>query len=777
MIDGLNRSRRRAALRTRRPLLELLEDRLAPAVSIVYTVTENWGSGFQGQIKLINPDPVPISSWKLEFNFAVNLTSVWDAVVQSRTGDRYVLQNASWNAMIPANGGSVSFGFVGNPGNLTFGPTNYVLNGVPLGGGGGGTPSLPSLSVGDITTPEQGNATFTVKLSQASASPVTVNYATSNGTATAGSDYTATNGTLTFNPGQTERTIAVPILPDDLYEPDETFLLTLSSPSGATLARAQATATILDDDAPPASGDFQFRVLNDWGSGFTGEIVAKNSSNTTRTDWRIEFDFAGQISDIWNARIASRVGNRFVIRPESWNTSIAPGASITFGFVASPGNVTTGPTNIRWVGSSSGGGGGGGGGGSQNRAPTAVNDGATTLVNTPIAVAVLVNDSDPDGDPLSIQSVTQPSSGTVVIQTDGTLRFTPANQFVGVVTFGYTISDGRGGTASATVTINVLERTSWPAQFYAPYVDATLWPTYNFAEVAQTTSVRYFTLAFITADPTGRPAWGGYSQYAVGGNDTFLTQLDQQIQTVRNLGGDVMVSFGGAANQELAEVITNVTALKNAYQLVIDTYQLTHIDFDIEGAAVAHRSSVDRRSQAIAALQADMRATGRELVVSFTLPVLPSGLTPDGVYVLQSALNHGVEIGGVNIMTMDYGSYAAPNPQGRMGDYAIEAGQSLHAQMRSVYGSTKTDAQLWAMIGLTPMIGMNDVTTEVFDQQEAREVVEFAQQVGINRISMWSLNRDRQHPNGELTYVDLFSSSILQTPLEFSLIFNQVTRF
>src|SRR5687768_7342761 len=55
MFDGPNRQRRRVPTRPRRPLLELLEDRLAPAVVVEYTVTENWGSGFQGQIKLINP--------------------------------------------------------------------------------------------------------------------------------------------------------------------------------------------------------------------------------------------------------------------------------------------------------------------------------------------------------------------------------------------------------------------------------------------------------------------------------------------------------------------------------------------------------------------------------------------------------------------------------------------------------------------------------------------------------------------------------------------------
>ena len=101
-----------------------------------------------------------------------------------------------------------------------------------------------------------------------------------------------------------------------------------------------------------------------------------------------------------------------------------------------------------------------------------------------------------------------------------------------------------------------------------------------------------------------------------------------------------------------------------------------------------------------------------------------------------------MNIAGVNIMTMDYGDRAAPNPHGQMGDYAIQAANSLFGQLKTAYNGTQTDAQLWAKVGLTPMIGMNDVTNEVFTQADAQELLAFAQQKGIGRISIWSLNRD-----------------------------------
>lgn len=111
---------------------------------------------------------------------------------------------------------------------------------------------LPSLTVGDVSVTEGNSGTtpasFTVSLSAVSGQTVTVNYTTAAGTATAGSDYTSTSGTLTFAPGQTSATVTIPVIGDTFREANETFTLNLSSPVNATLARSQATGTILDDD-------------------------------------------------------------------------------------------------------------------------------------------------------------------------------------------------------------------------------------------------------------------------------------------------------------------------------------------------------------------------------------------------------------------------------------------------------------------------------------------------------------------------------------------------
>jgi hypothetical protein len=99
-----------------------------------------------------------------------------------------------------------------------------------------------------------GNATITVNLSSPSSSIVTANYATSNGSATAGSDYYATAGTLTFNPGDTSETFTVEIINDSFDEPNETINLTLSGPVNAVLGTpSEVILTIEDDDEPGAT--------------------------------------------------------------------------------------------------------------------------------------------------------------------------------------------------------------------------------------------------------------------------------------------------------------------------------------------------------------------------------------------------------------------------------------------------------------------------------------------------------------------------------------------
>jgi len=115
--------------------------------------------------------------------------------------------------------------------------------------------STPSLSISDSSKVEGNSGTssmvFTVTMTPGCCQNVTVNYATADGTATlADNDYQSTNGTLTFAPGETSKTITVTVMGDTKIEPDETFSINLSSPTNATINKAQGVGTIINDDLP-----------------------------------------------------------------------------------------------------------------------------------------------------------------------------------------------------------------------------------------------------------------------------------------------------------------------------------------------------------------------------------------------------------------------------------------------------------------------------------------------------------------------------------------------
>jgi hypothetical protein len=130
---------------------------------------------------------------------------------------------------------------------------------------------MPSVSIGDVGRSEGSTGTagmgFVVTLSQASTSPVSVGYTTSNGTAVAGADYVGGSGTVTFAAGQTSQTVNVGVVGDTAVESDETFTVTLSNPVGATLSRAVATGTILNDDLPSPPVDGSRLFTGDYSSG------------------------------------------------------------------------------------------------------------------------------------------------------------------------------------------------------------------------------------------------------------------------------------------------------------------------------------------------------------------------------------------------------------------------------------------------------------------------------------------------------------------------------
>ncbi|MFI9394703.1 cellulose binding domain-containing protein [Streptomyces bauhiniae] len=286
---------------------------------------------------------------------------------------------------------------------------------------------------------------------------------------------------------------------------------------------------------------------------------------------------------------------------------------------------------------------------------------------------------------------------------------------------------------------------------FAPYVDTSLYPAFDLLGTADATGVKNFNLAFVTDGGGCTPKWGGVSDLTADG-------VAAQIGDLRAKGGDVRVSFGGASGSELATTCSSADALAAAYGKAVDAFKLTKVDFDVEGGALPNTAANTKRAQAIAKLQADHP----DLDVSYTLPVMPEGLTQDGVNLLADAKANGVRVDGVNIMAMDYG----PAYSGDMGDYAIQAATATQAQIKGVLALSEDDA--WKTVGVTPMIGVNDVATEIFKVDDAGQLVDFAKSKGIGSLSMWSGTRDKSCDGGTKPTADATCSSITQDKFAFS---------
>ncbi|MEV8096846.1 cellulose binding domain-containing protein [Kitasatospora sp. NPDC085879] len=493
------------------------------------------------------------------------------------------------------------------------------------------------------------------------------------------------------------------------------------SRKGAILG-ASAIATVivaggvvaLASSASAASLGAVYSRSSTWDSGYTGQYVVSNPTSTAIDGWTLSFDLpaGAKISSLWNASYTAS-GQHVTVKPESWNKRIEPGRTVDVGFVVQgSGGAQAEPGHclINDVSCSSGTG------------PAPTPSGRPTGTATP--------------KPTPTPTATRTTASPTPTATKTTASPTPT-------------STGTPGGGR-----------------FAPYVDTSLYPAFDLVGTAKASGVKHYTLAFIVSGGGCTPKWGGVSDLS---NDAVAAQIG----ALRAAGGDVRVSFGGANGSELATACSSAADLAAAYQKAVDAYGLTKVDFDVEGGALANTAANTRRAQAVAQLQRTAAGKGKALDVSFTLPALPSGLTQDGINLVANAKDNGVQVGAVNIMAMDYGDGAAPNPQGRMGKYAIDAATATQAQIKSVLGLS--DSAAWAKTAVTPMIGVNDVASEVFTVADATQLADFAKTKHLAWLAMWSGTRDKACPGGAKAFADATCSSIDQQPLAFTRAFGAYT--
>jgi hypothetical protein len=267
--------------------------------------------------------------------------------------------------------------------------------------------------------------------------------------------------------------------------------------------------------------------------------------------------------------------------------------------------------------------------------------------------------------------------------------------------------------------------TSWPAHVFAPYVDTGLSNT-TLTSVAASYGTKYFTLAFVN---------GGGCQWSLPNQSGWQSQ----ISALQAEGGDVMISFGGYTvdtdSTDLGATCSSASAMATQVESVVTTLGVTHLDFDIESNELTNSADYTRTAQALAQVRSWASANGTQLTISYTIPVLPTGMTQSGVSVLDAAASSGFKPDIVNIMTMDYGSSGT-----EMGAAANQALDAASGQVASAFGVSGSAA--YAMLGNTPMIGQNDSPGEIFTLSDASTVESYAASKGIALLSFWSEGRD-----------------------------------
>jgi hypothetical protein len=291
----------------------------------------------------------------------------------------------------------------------------------------------------------------------------------------------------------------------------------------------------------------------------------------------------------------------------------------------------------------------------------------------------------------------------------------------------------------------VRARADWPARVFAPYMYLGTGDHFRLTQCYDECGQKYYTLAFIIADKKGDPAWFG--QIPMSRN-----YYADQIKEIRARGGDVIVSFGGADGKEPALVETNVARLEAEYQSVIDQYKFTWLDFDIEGKALENQKANERRNTALAELQ----AKNPGLIISYTLPVDPKGISKASRGLLADARAKGLKVYSANVMTMDFGPHFSKGK--RMCNVSIASAIKAHEQCEKIDPAIK--------IGLTPDIGQNDVKSEIFTLADAEALEAWAgKQPWVCSLSFWDSNRDNNEPGGR---ADNTRSGVRQKPWAFT---------
>ena len=253
------------------------------------------------------------------------------------------------------------------------------------------------------------------------------------------------------------------------------------------------------------------------------------------------------------------------------------------------------------------------------------------------------------------------------------------------------------------------------------------------------------------------------------GTCALVPDLTTKLGDARNFvaaGGRLLISFGGAHGVYAEIACKNDDQLFTLMENLMKESNTRRFDFDIEGHQLKNVEGTARRARVLARLQAKYP----DLYVSFSLPGWLLGLMPDSINLLNTTVGAGVRIDMVNVLAQTFGveNVRTMVPSGTMGEAVTMTFRATGNQLTSIFRN-KTQSQLYAMMGLSPMIGKND-DGSVFTLRDAQTVADFARQNGVGIISYWSFQRDRAQATNGFTNLSAYSG-VAQSDHQFHNIF------
>ncbi|SBT50578.1 cellulose binding domain-containing protein [Micromonospora narathiwatensis] len=485
----------------------------------------------------------------------------------------------------------------------------------------------------------------------------------------------------------------------------------------AALATALVAATVVA--APPASAaTAAFTRVSSWGTGYEAKFTVKNDSSSTITSWNVQFDLpAGSSLGVYWDALLTASGQHVTAVNQSWNGTLAPGASTTFGFNV---NGNGDPTNCTVNGGPCGGGGG-------NPGAPATPGGLRVTGTTNTSVSLAWNAV--SGTVTGYRVYDGNTVKATVTGTSATVSGLAACSTYGYTVTAYNASGESAKSAAVSATTTGCTGGGTGAMAAAPY----LYPGWGDppapSTVMSATGVKWFTIAFVLSGGGCTPAWDGSGPLTGGAHANTIA-------AIRAAGGDVIPSFGGWSGNKLGPNCSSASALAGAYQQVINAYGLKAIDIDIENTDEFENEAVQDRI--LGALKI-VKQNNPGIKTIVTIGTSTTGPSWWGTRLINQAAALGANIDVFTIMPFDFGGGA------NMYQNTVNAAEGLKNALKTAFGWS--DATAYAHMGISGMNGLSD-QQELTSPATWTQIRDWAKARGLARFTFWSVNRDRACPGG-----------------------------